>query len=77
MSKKYYTVGEVAEILNIDKMNRSQVHKLLERIGIKPMIGNNKYKKYSVESIERAKELKMLNAKQTYTTKISFQFVIL
>lgn len=72
MSKKYYTVGEVAEILNIDKMNRSQVHKLLERIGIKPMIGNNKYKKYSVESIERAKELKNVKCK----TNIHYKDII-
>ncbi|MFD1337096.1 hypothetical protein ACFQ4N_16255 [Oceanobacillus iheyensis] len=54
MSKKYYTVGEAAKSLGINKENRKQVHELLETMGINATRAQNNYRLYSAESIEKA-----------------------
>lgn len=69
MSRKYYTVGEVAEILGMDKENRSQVHELLDRMGIEPKIGKGSYRYYDIESVEWAKNKKGIKSKIKITYK--------
>ncbi|MFD1449509.1 hypothetical protein [Oceanobacillus sojae] len=54
MSKEYYTVGEAAESLGINRENRTQVHELLETMGINATRAKNNYRVYSAESIEKA-----------------------
>lgn len=78
MSRKYYTSGKVAKILEFDNDKRQQVHRIVKYMGMNLKKDKNGYYKFDDEAIESLKMYVDLirNVKITYKDLKSLEKII-